>query len=432
MSHILFITYYYPPENGAAMVRISETAKRLVKLGHQVTVLTTLPNCPTGIVPPEYRGHMLQKEMRDGVRVIRVWNYINSNTTFLRRIIPHITFAFLAPLLGGKAVGQPDVIIVSSPPLFVAIAGRLLSRWKRCPFIFWVSDLWPGTPVELGILRSRLLIRFSEWLEWSTYKKARIVWAVTEGIRDNIIQRGLPPEQVFLLTNGVDTTMFHPLVKAEAREKLGWDDRFTVLYAGTHGVTHGLTTILEAAEQLQDHTNIHFIFAGDGAEKANLIARAKRSKLKNITFLGIQPHHKMPLLLAGADVCLVPLRRAPLFEGALPSKMYEIMACARPMLLGVNGEARRLTEQEAGAALFVEPENPSSLVASLLYMYEHPEIAELMGWRGRAFVEARFDRDQLVEVLEVRISTLLDKNVTNSAVAVPAVVGTGGERNHLN
>ncbi len=423
MSHILFITYYYPPEKGAAMVRISETAKRLVKLGHQVTVLTTVPNYPTGIVPPEYRGRIFQEEMRDGVRVVRVWNYINSNTTFLRRILPHISFNLLAPLIGGRAVGHPDVIIACSLPLFNAIASRLLSWWKRCPYIFWVADLWPETPIQLGILRNRLIIRLSQWLEWSAYEHASIVWVVAEGVRNDLIKRGFPSERTFLGINGVDTALFRPLPQTprQARMELAWNDRFTVLYAGTHGVVHGLMTILDAADQLGDRTDIQFIFIGDGAQKAYLIEQACEHNLKNITFLDAQPHEKMPLIYAAADICLVPARKAQVLKGFLPAKLFEIMSCGRPILLGVDGEARQLAEQEAGAALFVEPENPTALVTAILHLKEHPDIAESLGKQGRAFAEVNFDRDQLVRAIEGCIETLLGKQavVPKSVTSFP-------------
>jgi colanic acid biosynthesis glycosyl transferase WcaI len=409
LSHILFVTYYYLPEKGAAMVRISETAKRLVKLGHQVTVLTTLPNYPTGIVPPEYRGHLLQEEMIDGIRVIRVWNYINANTTFLRRVIPHLSFAFLAPLLGGKAVGRPDVIIAQSPPLFLAIAGRLLARWKRCPLVFWVADLWPETPIQLGVLRNRWLIRFSRWLEWSTYMRASLVWVVAESVRDDLMRRGYPQERIFLGINGVDTQLFHPLSQtpAQVRADLGWDERFTVLYAGTCGVAHGLSTVMEAAERMCERTDIQFLFVGDGAERDSLISLARKLKLKNVSFLDAQAHTKMPLIYAAADICLVPARKAQVLKGFLPAKMFEIMASGRPCLLGVDGEARRVAQQEAHAALFVEPQDPDALVAGILRLFEHPELAEELGKQGRAFAEAHFDRDQLVVAFEARITQLL-------------------------
>jgi colanic acid biosynthesis glycosyl transferase WcaI len=441
MSHILFITYYYPPEKGAAMVRISETAKRLVKLGHQVTVLTTIPNYPTGIVPSEYRGRIIQDEMLDGVRVIRVWNYINSNSTFLRRILPHISFNLLAPILGGRAVGHPDVIIACSLPLFNAIAGRLLSWWKRCPYIFWVADLWPETPIQLGILRNPLMIRLSRWLEWSAYEHASIVWVVAEGSRNDLIQRGFPPERIFLGINGVDSALFCPIPQTsmQARTELGWDDRFTVLYAGTHGVVHGLMTVLDAADQMRDRADIQFIFIGDGAQKTDLVEQACKRNLRNITFLDAQLHEKMPLIYAAADICLVPARKAQVLKGFLPAKLFEIMSCGRPILLGVDGEARKLAEQDAGAALFVAPENPAALVSSILFLKDHPDFAESLGKRGRAYAEMHFDRDQLITAVEQRIEYLLGKQaaIPISEISLPistsevlASAGTKVEKNY--
>ena len=420
MSHILFISPYYPPEKGAAAVCVSENAKRLAKLGHQVTTLTTVPNYPTGIVPTEYRGHLIQCETIDGVHVVRVWSYVSPNKGFLRRILAQLSFGWLAPLLGLKEVGHPDLIIVQSPPLFDAIAARMLAWLKHCPFIFMVSDLWPESAVQLGALHNPLLIRLSEWLEWSTYQRASLVWAVTEGIRDRLLQRGLSPEHIFFLTNGVDTTRFCPLPQAQARAELGWDDRFTILYAGTHGLSHGLTTVIDAAEQIRDRNDIRIVLIGDGAEKADLITRACERDLKNVSFLDPLPHYVMPTLLSAADLCLAHTRKIPLFEGMLPIKMYEAMACARPILLALEGEARRVAVQEAGAAIYVEPENAAALASAILYLHEHPDESKLLGQRGRAYVKAHFDYDQLATALDERISMLLGKTISASRLETPA------------
>lgn len=412
MAHILFITPYYPPEITPPAIRISETAMRLVKLGYQVTVLTTFPNFPSGIVPPEYRGHRIQHEVCNEVRIVRVWSYVSPNRGFLRRILAQLSFGCLVPFLGGKAISHPDVIIVESPPLFDAIAGRMLAWFKHCPFIFTVADLWPESAIQLGMLHNQILIRLAEWLEWSTYQRAGAVWALTEGIRNVLIQRGLSQNHVFTVTNGVDITKFRPLPKAQARTELGWDDRFTILYAGNHGLVYSLATVIEAAKRLQDYADIHIVFAGDGVKKAELMAQVKRCDLKNITFLDPLPHDRMPLLFAGSDVCLIPLRKLSLLKGTLPVKMFEVMACARPFILGVDGIARQLAEHEAQAAICVEPENIEELVSAILYLCEDPEVAELLGQRGREFVEARFDRDRLTCTLETQIAKVLDEKVS--------------------
>jgi colanic acid biosynthesis glycosyl transferase WcaI len=407
MAHILFISRYYPPEKAAAAVCVSETAKRLVKLGHRVTVLTTVPNYPNGIVPLSYRGHLLQEEVLDGVRVVRIWSYIRANKGFLGRVVAQLSFGCLAPFVGGKAVEYPDLIIVGSPPLFNVIAGQILAWLKRRPFIFWVADLWPESAVQFGVLHNPLLIRLSKWLEWSTYRRASRVWVVSEGVCDLLMQRGLSAKRMFLIPNGVDTVKFRPLPKIPARTEFGWDARFTVLYAGTHGLAHSLQTILEAAEQLKHRDDIRFVLVGDGEEKEDLIAYAQAYNLKNITFMGAQTHDKMPLLYAAADLCIVPMRDVPLLTTTLPLKMYEIMACARPYILAGRGRACQITE-EAGAGLLVEPEHADALVSSLLYLFKHPEEGERLGLRGRAYVEAHFDYDQLTLALNTQLDRLFE------------------------
>src|SRR5579884_3961419 len=217
MARILFISYYYPPEKAAAAVCVSETAKRLVKRGHCVTVLTTIPNYPTGSVPARYRGHLLQQEVMDGVRVVRVWSYVSANTGFLRRILAHLSFACLAPPLGCQAIGHPDVIIAGSPPLFNGIAARTLSWFKQAPFVFWVADLWPESAVQLGMLRHRLLIRLSECLEWSPYQRARLILDVNSRMREFLISHSLYPQQLLLFHSAGHTKQFRPVPKASDR-----------------------------------------------------------------------------------------------------------------------------------------------------------------------------------------------------------------------
>ena len=407
LAYILFISRYYLPEKAAAAVCVSETAKRLVQRGHQVVVLTTFPNYPTGVVPQEYRCRIRQEEIIEGVRVLRVWSYISANKGFFLRIFAQFSFGCLAPLIGGKAIGKPDMIIVESPPLFNVIAAHILGWRKKCPFIFWVADLWPESAVQLGALRNKTLIRLSEWLEWSTYKRARNVWVVTEGMRDTLIRRGLPPERILLIRNGVDTEKFRSLLWEEARKQLQWDERYTVLYAGTHGLAHGLMTLLDAAQLLQEHADIRFVLVGDGAEKAALIAHAQQEQLNNVCFLNPLPHEQMPMLLAAADVCVAHTRKVQLFEGMLPMKMYEAMAAERPLIVALNGEACRMAVEEAKAALHVEPENATELATSILFLYEHPEFARQLGQNGRAYIEGRFDYNTLTATLDAHLQSVL-------------------------
>jgi len=220
--------------------------------------------------------------------------------------------------------------------------------------------------------------------------------------------------------------------KVQARAELAWDDRFTMLYAGGHGISHGLSTVLDAAELLLNHDDICIVLVGDGAEKAELKALAHRRGLTNVKFLDAQPHHRMPLLLAAADACLVHMRKLPLFQGTLPIKMYEGMACARPIVLAMDGEARKLAEQDAGAAIYVEPENPRALVSAILWMRDHPDLAEEIGQRGRALVEARFGYDQLAAALNERITMLLDEEVSISFAVTSAAGSATAEGSEAN
>lgn len=422
MGNILFISRYYPPEKAAAAVCVSEIAKGLTKLGHRVTVLTTFPNYPTGVVLAGYRGHLVSEEVFEGVRVMRVWSYTSPNAGFLRRILAQLSFGFVAPFLAYKAIDQPDVIIVEFPPLFNVIAAHILVWRKRCPMVFWVADLWPESAVRLGILHNRLLIQLSEWLEQSTYRRASIIWAVTEGMYKTLICRGIAPEKLLLITNGVDTARFRPLPQAEARAELGWDDRFTLLYAGNHGLVYAMTDLLDAAERLQNNTDIHMILVGDGVKKAELASEARKRDLKNVTFLDAVAHNHMPLLWSAADLCVIPLRKLSLVEGSLPIKMFEVMACARTFVLGAEGIARDLVEREANAGIVVEPENVGALVSAILYLRTHPEEAEALGRRGREYVKSYFDYERLTAVLDARLEMLLGKQalVTTPEISVPA------------
>ena len=413
-KQILIISRYYPPEIAVSGVCVHETAKRLVQRGYQVTVLTTFPNYPTGIIPQAYRGYKILREVRDGVRVVRLWSYIVPNKGFVRRILAQLSFGCLAPFLGWKEVQHPDIIIVTSPPLFTVIAGRIFAWLKHSPLVVRIADLWPESAIQLGVLHNRFFIRLAEWLEWSTYEQANVVWVVTEGIRNTLVRRGLDPKRILLLTNGADITLFRPLPQVQARAHLGWIPCFTVLYAGNHGLAYSMSSILDVAEQLREYTDVRFVLVGEGVKKADLIADAQMRNLENITFLDPVEHERMPILIAASDVCLVPLRDIPLVKGSLPVKMFEIMACARPMIVGAEGLARQLAEQEAGTAICVAPDNIDELASAILLLRDQPVLAATLGEHGRRVAVEKFDYDQLTATLDARIALLLPKTTAIS------------------
>lgn len=396
---IVLLTHYFPPEVGAPQSRLFELASRAVAAGHRVTVVTGFPNYPTGVIPTGYRGRASMEEMLGGIRVLRTWVYATPNRGFLRRILNHMSFA-LSSLTALRKVGRTDVIFVESPPLFTGLAALVFNRIKRAPFIFNVSDIWPQSAVELGALRNPLAVKLAEALELHLYRRAARVSVVTPGMLEKLAARGVPRDKLVLLTNGVDSNVFHPAARnVELAANLGLDERKIFLYAGTHGMAQGLDTVLDAAEATQD-SDVLYVLAGDGAEKEALMKRAEG--WPNVRFLPNQPKAVMPDLLNLAYASIIPLRRLELFKSALPSKMFESMAVAKPIVAALWGEAADLIEN-AGCGLVVPPEDATALREAVARLAADEVLARELGTRGREYVSAHFDR----QVIAARFIDLL-------------------------
>jgi colanic acid biosynthesis glycosyl transferase WcaI len=405
---ILFLTPYFPPEVGAPQTRIYELALRLQMLGHEVQVLTTFPNYPSGIVPQQWRGKLKWKGSDQGIRVYRIWSYATPNKGFYRRVLSQLSFAGMAAL-GGLFLLRPDVVVVESPPLFDGFAGLLLRWVKRTPYIFNVADLWPETAVQLGMLRNPRLIWLSKKIELMFYRHAARVLAVTAGIRDAIVKDGIEPPKVLLFPNAVDTSFFRNSGDREMRRELGLlPEQFTVLYAGTLGLAHNLDTVLECAAMFETKKdlNVQFVLAGDGAEKEKLQARAREMGLQNLRFVGPYPKLRMPQLLNAADCILVSLRGVEIFRYALPTKMFEAMASEKPVVLAATGEAEDVVTL-AGAGCCAVPGNASSLYEAIQKVRNNPDQAREMGQRGRQYVLRHFSRDQRARELDDLLKSLV-------------------------
>jgi colanic acid biosynthesis glycosyl transferase WcaI len=390
---IFFLCQYFPPEIGAPSARTFEHAREWVRAGHEVTVLTGFPNHPTGRIPPEYRGRIFQREEIEGVRVWRTWLWATPNERFTRRTLSYLSFMVSAILAAALRRVDCDVVVATSPQFFVGIAGWAVARIKRRPFVLEVRDLWPEGIVSVGLLApDSPLTRLLEGIELFLYRAADRVVTVTEAARDDIARRGIDPSKLDTVRNGADLSLFTPGPRDLAlREELGLGDRFCVCYVGTHGMTQGLSTALGAAEQLRERDDVHFLFVGEGAEKKKLVAEARERELTNATFLDARPKHMMPRFLRAADACLVCLRRHKLFEGTIPSKLFEAMASGRPVLLGVQGEAEKiLTDAEAGIPF--EPENASALADAVARLADDPALARRLGESGAGYVRQHFDR----------------------------------------
>jgi glycosyltransferase involved in cell wall biosynthesis len=392
---ILIVTHYFPPETGAPQARLSALAAAWSAGGDDVTVLTGMPNHPTGVVTPEYRGAIQRRERRDGYRVVRTWLYATPNQGTARKTIGHLSFMITSVLLGGLASGRADVVVVSSPTFFSIGAGWLLARLKRARLVVEVRDLWPAIFTELGVLTNRRLIRLLERLELAAYAAADTVIVVSDGFRANLIGRGVPAGKVHTIRNGVCPGEFDPNARPDPRlrARLGADlDDCLVLYAGTHGISQGLTSVAEAAAALAGQP-IRFAFVGEGADKQRLSDRVAELGLRNVTMLPGVPHEQVPALLAAADICLVPLRDVPLFSAFIPSKLFECLAAGRPVVGAVAGEAAQIL-REAGAQV-VPPGDSAALADAIEPLAADPPRRAAMGRQGRCYVEKYFDRDTL-------------------------------------
>jgi glycosyltransferase involved in cell wall biosynthesis len=392
---IIIVTHYFPPEIGAPQARLSALAAAWAANGDDVTVLTGMPNHPTGVIAPQYRGVIRRREWRDGYRVLRTWLYATPNEGMARKTIGHLSFMVTSVLLGGRASGPADVVVVSSPTFFAIGAGWLLARLKRARLVVEVRDLWPAIFTELGVLTNRRVIRLLERLELAAYAAADTVIVLSDGFRANLIGRGVPADKVHTIRNGVCPGEFDPGAPADARlrARLGAGPAdCLVLYAGTHGISQGLTSVADAAAGLTGE-EIRFAFVGDGADKQRLLRRVTELGLRNVTLLPGIPHEQVPALLAAADICLVPLRDVPLFSSFIPSKMFEYLAAGKPVVGAVAGEAAQIL-REAGA-LVVPPADSAALSAAIQTLAAEPRRRQAMGRRGRCYVEKYFDRAAL-------------------------------------
>lgn len=365
---ILFLTDNFIPETNAPAYRTYEHTKEWVKKGAEVTVITCAPNFPYGKVYEGYKNKLYQVEIIEGIKVIRVWSYMAENKGFVKRVFDFISFMISSFIVG--LFVKTDVIVATSPQFFTAISGRWLSFWKQKRWVMEVRDLWPESLKVVGVMKDNIFIRFFEFIEKRLYKSAWKIVVVTEHMKDVIVQKHhLPKEKVKVVRNGVDFKQFYPIPKdVDLVSQLRLNDKFIIGYIGTHGMAHGLDFILKAASKITDN-RIHFLFVGSGSAKPKLLELKEKLELKNVTFLDPIRKTEVKRYLSILDMGLVNLINSPVFLGALPSKMNELVAMKIPILLGLKGEAEDFVLQNNLGLSFI-PEDEESFLNAIQDMEE--------------------------------------------------------------
>ena len=404
----------------APAARASELASHWAQAGHEVSVLTGFPNHPTGVVPPEWRARLRRLTYHENigrVEVFRTWLWPLPNRKAHERMRNYASFCISAALRG-LAIPRPDVIIASSPQLLVGLSGWWISFARQVPLVFEVRDLWPESLAAVGVGDENSLLHHAlSAVAHFLYQESDRIVVVTPAFKEHLTRLWrVPADKIAVVENGVETNLFTPspaLANNTLRRELGAEGKFLVCYIGTMGMAHGLETLLAAAAQLQcQNSNVQFLLVGEGAEKERIKTLAQSRGLANVCFLDQQPREKIPAFISASDACLVLLKKTDVFKTVIPTKMLEFMACARPVILGVDGQARQIIE-DAEAGLVIEPENAEALVQAINQLSANRDLAMALGRNGREHILQHFSRGRTagkyIDVLNDVLQNLMRK-----------------------
>jgi len=406
--NIIFFSHYFVPEVNAPANRTYANCKRWAKAGHRVTIITSVPNCPRGKVYPGYRNRRIQREKVDGIEVVRVWTFIAANQGTLFRIVNYLSY-FVSSVIAAVSLPRPDAVIATSPQFFCGWAGLWAARLKNVPFILEIRDIWPESIKAVGALRSSLLIRALEHLELKMYRGACKIIAVGEGYREILLSKGVAPDKVEVIPNGVDRELFSPREPDRDLERaLDAKGAFICAYVGTIGMACGLEIVLDAAQILLEtgRNDILFLLVGDGAQKSELERKARERGLNNVRFTGQVSREEVPAYLSISGVVLVHLKKTPLFTTVMPSKIFEAAGMKKPIICGVAGKAAALIAK-AEAGVNITPGSAEELAAAVVDLADQPDKRESFGEQGYRYIVSRFDREELADrYLEIIVRTM--------------------------
>lgn len=383
---ILYLTHHFQPE---PMFWALPLAKEFVRQGYSVQVLTGFPNYPGGKIYDGYRVRMLQREVLGGVDVIRVPLYPSHDNSSLKRILCYATFGISASIIGLWTIKKADVVYVMQGPMTLGFPAMVFKLFKRMPYVIHVQDLWPDSLLAGGMFNSSIGLKLlNGWCNW-VYKHAARIITITPGMKQRLIERGVPESKIDVVYNWCDAAQVCPSQKNdELAKSLKMVGRFNVVFAGNMGKVQALEPVLAAAEIVADQNpEIQFVFIGSGVCVDGLKQKAADMGLTNVLFLSRRPVSEIGWILNLADVLFVHLKKDPLFEITIPSKIQSYLAAGRPVLIGVPGDAASLVHQ-ADAGLSCEPENIDSIAETVLAFYAMPkDEREQMGENGKQFYE---------------------------------------------
>lgn len=410
---VVVVYQYYQGHGAPGHSLVYELTQFLAERGHDVTVVSGETGYMQRNMPklPWYQ-RIVRRERDGNVNVVRTYTYLELHRSYLGRLLSFISFSLSCPI-GLLSVAKPDVVLASSPPIFPMFPAWLICKLRRIPFVLEVRDLWPASAVQMGILKNRQLIGIMAWMERVLYNQSKRIVALTEGIRDDICSRGWPKNKVELVTCGVDFDKLYPDAPGAAfiRDKFGWQDKKIVLYFGALGEANNLPVTLRTAQRLQLREDIVFVLIGDGMKRVETEKQAKELGLKNVLVLPPVPKDEARLYINAADVCLVTLRDIPLFDGAIPTKLIDYMACGKPVLCGIRGEAESIVVG-AGAGAMFEPDNDEQLGKLVVDLLRDKALAKKMGAGGLSYVKSRFSALKMRRQMESLLSAVASNRGT--------------------
>ena len=416
---ILVLHQYFLMPNRPGGSRFNELTRLWKARGHTVEVIAGNLDYNTGTVPTEYQQFWARRVEEDGVSVWRCHVPSTYSTSYWGRAWAFFGFT-LSASTAALRVQRPDVVIATSPPLVAAIPGWVAARVRRhpAPFVFEIRDLWPESAITTGVLSPRSPItRALYGLERWACRTAERINVLTPAFSEDLIARRLAsPAKIWMVPNGADLALFHPAPRENwVREKFGWGSKFVIMYTGAHGRANALHQLLETARLLRDRDDIVLAFVGDGPERQALEARAAEMRLANVTFCGAQAKQRMPDFINAADVGAAVLQNNPTFRTVYPNKVFDYMACERPVLLAIDGVARELVCDQAMAGIFAEPEDPQALAGAIRDLHRDPHLAASLGRAGRKWVLANASRETLAQKYLDHLASLVGADPTPSS-----------------